>query len=67
MKAEILSVVSADFRFLLQIFFKVRLCAEAKLRMALRRVTFPSEISEELMTERNARLYAANKDFHSNE
>lgn len=37
---------------------KFRRCAEAKLRMAFRRVAFPSEISEELMTECNARLYA---------
>lgn len=46
---------------------EVRLCTEAKLRMAFRRVAFPSEISEELMTECNARLYAANEGLHNHE
>lgn len=50
-----------------RLFFEVRLCTEAKLRIAFRRVAFPSEISEELMTECKARLYAANEGLHNNE
>lgn len=62
MQAEIRLISNSYYGF-----FKLRLCAEAKLRMATRRAELSSGISQELMTECSARIYAANKGLHSDE